>query len=96
MIIESMFYDGYEYREMVEMLKAQHDIDISFRTLKRRLKALNLRRVNIKFDPGRLRGMIAELLDGPGGSQGYRSIWHTLEQRGERLPRREVENIVRE
>ena len=96
MIIESMFYDGYEYREMVEMLKAQHDIDISLRTLKRWLKALNLRRVNIEFDHGRLKGMIAELLDGPGGSQGYRSIWHTLEQRGERVPRREVENIVRE
>lgn len=38
--------------------------------------------------------MIAEVLNGPGRVQGYRSIWHTLQQRGIRVTRREMEKII--
>ena len=40
--------------------------------------------------------MVVEILDGPGISRGYRSIWHTLQRKGVRVPRSVVEKMVRE
>ena len=82
-ILESLFYKGYEYNEIINLLKTQHNIRMSgMRTLKRRLKFYNLSRNNVEFDPGCLRNTVVEILDGPGISQGYRSIWHTLQRKG--------------
>ena len=36
-----------------------------------------------------------EILDGPGSSWGYRSVWHALQRQGTRVPRKAVEEIVR-
>ena len=37
-----------------------------------------------------------EILDGPGSSWGYRSVGHALQRQGIRVPRKAVEEIVRE
>ena len=37
-----------------------------------------------------------EIIDGPGCSVGYRSVWHALQQKEIRVPRSKVEEIVRE
>ena len=95
-ILESLFYKGYEYNEIINLLKAQHSMRMSMRTLKRRLKLYNLSRNDVEFDPGCLQNMVVEILDGPGISRGYRSIWHTLQRKGVRVPRSVVEKMVRE
>ena len=50
------------------------------------------------FDPLVLRNTIVEIIDGPGSSVGYRSasVGHALQQKGIRVPRSKVEEIVRE
>ena len=95
-ILESLFYKGYEYNEIINLLKTQHSMRMSMRTLKRRLKFYNLSRNGVEFDPGCLRNMVVEILDGPGISRGYRSISHTLQRKGVRVPRSVVEKMVRE
>lgn len=34
-----------------------------------------------------VRGCIKEIIDGPGSMGGYRTIWHTLEMEGIKVPR---------
>ena len=96
MLIESLFYEGYEYQEIIQILRTRYDIELSLSTLKRKLKDYNLSRNNVEFDPNELREIVVEHMDGRGCSQGYRSIWHTLQRKGVRVPRSAVEEIVRE
>ena len=37
-----------------------------------------------------------EIIDGPGSTIGYRSVWHALQRKGIRVPRSLVEELVRE
>ena len=50
----------------------------------------------MEFDLPALRNAIVEILDVPGCSVGYRSVWHALQRKGIRVPRSVVEEIVRE
>ena len=77
-------------------MRTQYDIELSLSTLKRKLKDYNLSRNNVEFDPNELREKVVEIIDGPECSQEYRSIWRTLQQKGVRVPRSAVEEIVRE
>ncbi len=71
-------------------------IHISFSTIKRRLKDMNLSRKNVNYDINLGRQVIQELLDGPGSGVGYRSIWHTLTLRGIIVPRIVVQQLMQE
>ena len=73
-----------------------YDIEMSLSTLKRRIKTYNLRRHLPDYDVDDLRAAIQSIVDGPGCLQGYRSIWHTLQLRGMRVPRIAVQEILRE
>ena len=42
------------------------------------------------------RTRIAKIINGPGSIRGYRTIWHTLELEGLRVPRIVVQEILRE
>ena len=95
MLLESLFYKGYEYEEILYMLRNQHNITISLSTLKRKLRQYNLHRNGVEFDLPVLRNAIVEILDGPGCSVGYRSVWHALQRKGIRVSRSVVEEIVR-
>eukprot|EP00794_Sanderia_malayensis_P002894 gene2894-3345_t len=95
-ILESLFYKGHKYQQICEMMKTDHNINLSLAQLKRKLKQYNLRRNKVEYNRQSLRNSIMEILDGPGSSWGYRSVWHALQQRGIRVPRKAVEEIVRE
>ena len=95
-LLESLFYKGHEYREILHILRSQHHINISLRTLKRRLKQYSFQRNGVQFCPGSLRDAILEIIGGPGSTIGYRSVWHALQRKGIRVPRSLVEEIVRE
>ena len=58
MLFESLFYEGYEYKEIVQILRTQHDIELNLGTLKRKLKDYNLSRNNVEFDPNELREIV--------------------------------------
>ena len=47
MLFESLFYEGYEYQEIVQILRTQHGIELSLSILKR--KDNNLSRNNAEF-----------------------------------------------
>ena len=96
MLLESLFFKGYEYQEILYMLRRHHNITISLSTNKRKLKQYKLHRNKVEFDPQVLRNAIVDIINGPGSSFGYRSVWHALQQKGIRLPRSKVEEIVLE
>ena len=97
-LLESLFYKVHDYREILHILRSQHHINISLRTLKRRLKQYSLQRNDVEccLGIGSLRDAIMKIIDGPGSTTGYRSVWHALQRKGVRVPRSFVEEIVRE
>ena len=64
--------------------------------IKRRVKRYGLRRQLPDYNIAEVRASIQSIIDGPGCLQGYRSVWHTLQLRGTRIPRIVVQEILRE
>ena len=90
------FSRGFEYKSIIHMLSKQHGIKMSERTLKNRLKEFGLRRKLALYDEAQLRRQIEQEMEGPGCMAGYRSMSHTLSMKSIRVPRRVVEEIMRE
>lgn len=42
-----------------------------------------------------VRQLISEIFNGPGTSGGYRTVWHTLEMEGLRIPRMIVQDMLK-
>jgi hypothetical protein len=95
-LIRYYFYKGFAYLDICRFLSQYHGIEMSLSTLKRRMKQLNLQRQNPEYDIDFVRNEIIALIDGPHSSRGYRSIWHSLQLSGIRVPRRVVELLLRE
>ena len=95
-LIRYYFYKGFAYLDICRFLLQYHDIEMSLSTLKRRMKQLNLKRQNPEYNVDFVRNEIITLLQGPHSSRGYRSIWHSLQLNGTRVPRRVVELLLRE
>lgn len=95
-ILTELFYGGYEYKEICEIFKTRTGVRLSLGQLKRKFKDYGLQRKNVTFDAQLLRHSIGEILDGHGSCWGYRSVWRALQSRGIRVPRKEVEIILRE
>ena len=82
------FSEGYEYEVILCFLLKYHEIEMSLRTLKERLKSLGLRRRKLLDSNNQdVRARIQEELDGPGCLSGYRSMWHTLRREGYQVSR---------
>ena len=95
-LIECYFSRGFQYKSIVDFLKNRHGIVISERTLRNRLNEYGLRRRSPSSDINDVRKAMHELLNGPGNMGGYRSMWHALRTQGLQVPRRMVEQLVRE
>ena len=95
-IITRYFRKGFEYERIVELLGKEHQIAMSIKTLKNRLREYNLKRRDLIWDEAHVRQEIAEVLNGPGCMGGYRSVWHTLRIKGIQVPRNVVQTIVKE
>ena len=76
-LVGKHFKDGYSYKEILQIL-ASHQIQISMRTLKRRIKRLGLSRRKTDFDRNALRAAISLECQGPCSLMGYRGLWHQL------------------
>lgn len=72
------------------LLKKNHQHEISYNTLLRRLKLYGMKRRNNFHDNERLERVyqrMKELVNGPSSCAGYRTMWHTLEMEGLSVPR---------
>ena len=95
-LIRYYFYKGFTYEEIRKFLSQYHNKEMSLSTLKRHIKRLGLQRRNAEYDIASVGNAIMSLLEGPDCSRGYRSIWHTLQMNGMRVPRLVVELLLRE
>lgn len=95
-IISYYFSRGYTYEVITEFLAKFHGITMCVRTLKNRLRQLQLRRRMPSFDMDVVREQIRNELSGPGCQGGYRSMWHTLRLRNIQVPRHIVAELMRE
>jgi hypothetical protein len=81
-LIKYYFYKGFEYNNIIGFLSTYHNIDMSRRTLERRLQQYGLRRKNPDYDIELVTDEVRRILDGPGCIPGYRHVWHTLKLKG--------------
>ena len=96
-IITYYFSGGFEYNEILLFLVKYHNHHISFSRLLRRLRQYGL---STQKQPSEevlkeVRKHIKEIIDGPGSMGGFRTVWHTLELEGFRVPI-VVQEIIRE
>lgn len=98
MLLKYYFTRGFSYNEIILFLAKHHNYEISYSTLLRRLKKYGLKRRNASLQQQItiVQRRIREILDGPGSRGGYRSIWHTLELEGIRVPRIIVQELLKE
>lgn len=101
-LITYYFHRGFTYDEIILFLAKRHNTEMSYSTLLRRLKVYGLNRRGFfqrdeseeTFHQAKRR--ISEMINGPQSSAGYRSIWHTLEMEGLRIPRVVVQDLLKE
>ena len=80
-LISTYFHDGFSYFEIIELLKQRHGVEISLSTLKRRLKALGLRKratAGVRSSIDDVRDAVQDKLVGSGSRIGYRRIHKSL------------------
>ena len=87
-LIRFYVFRGFEYNEIRLFLFKTHGI------LKQRIKPYCLRRRRPDYDIDD--ESILSIINGLGCLQGYRSVWHTLQLRGKRVPRIVVQELLRE
>ena len=98
-VITHYFHRGYPYDAIVGLLEKREGLQMCVRTLKRRLRSLELKRMGNAevIDDSELRTIIREEMRGPGSLSGYRSIWHALRLRHHiHVPRKAVAKIMKE
>ena len=95
-LITRYFNQGFEYREICALLSRRHGVNMSERTLRRRLALLGLTRCNRQYNMDVVRNTLLSLRDGPESSRGYHAMWHHLQMKGVHVPRTVVENLMRE
>ena len=77
-LLEEYFHQGYPNQAIVDLLEKLHGVRMHVRTLKRRLKALGLRRKEGDCDEDLLRNLIKQEMQGTDSLDGYRYVWHSL------------------
>lgn len=97
--IEHYFHKGLNNNEIILMLEKYHGIEISTRTLRRRLQDYGLKH-HQRLDDHDLEYVKTvierEIANGPDSLNGYRTMWHILRLRYHiYVPRRIVESILR-
>jgi hypothetical protein len=101
-VLKYYFFRGFTYEEILLFLAKRHHCTISYSTLLRRLKKYGLMRRGVTNKDSfentflQVQRRIAELINGPGSSMGYRAIWHALELEGIRVPRVIVQDLLKE
>ena len=80
------FHQAFSHVTIVKFLAAYHNLEISLRALKKRLRKLGLTRRN-NTNPDAIREMVTILSQETKGPVGYRYLWHQLKFQGINVPR---------
>ena len=95
-IIEKYFNDGYDYNMINTILAKRHRINMSLRTLKRRLQVYGLKR-NQNVSNEALKEIMRREVQGSSSRLGYRVTWNLLRvSYGIRTPRNVVVRMLKE
>ena len=97
-IIWNYFQVGYRYEVIVMFFRLYRNINISKRTLKRRLNYYGFRRRGFFYVTiSELKNVIESEIQGPASMRGYRGLWHSLKAiYGIIVQRDVVMNILKE
>ena len=95
-LIKYYFTRGFQYDAIVDFLSKRHGVHMSERTLRSRLRSYGLKRRQPDYNIDEIRELIQEKLRGPACMGGYRLIWHALRISGYQVPRRVVEQLMKE
>ena len=95
-LIKYYFYKAFQYNTILAFLSMYHNIELTKRTLERRLQQHRLWRKEPEYDIAVITEQVWQILDGPGCISGYRHLWHTLQLKGYQVPRIVVELLLRE
>ncbi|KAG5278045.1 hypothetical protein AALO_G00094580 [Alosa alosa] len=96
-LIFKYFAEGHSYKVIMDLLATKHNISLSLRTLKRKLKNAGLSKRRNYTPVATIRAAIAEELKGSGQLLGYRSMCQTLRQKYSFVVRRDdVMHLLRE
>ena len=96
-VITYYFKQNFTYKVIVMFLRVYHDINVSVRTLKRRLSDYGLKRRGNVVTDDTLKHLIEQEIQGPSSMKGYRCMWNTLRCRyGIITPRDRVMKLLRE
>ena len=77
-LIRKYFKYGYNYQTVCLFLEKFHGIEISLRTLKRRLAQYVLKKASNDISDETLPSIIEREVKGPSSLKGYRNIWNKL------------------
>ena len=77
-LISYYYRKGYKYKTIALFLKLRHNIEISIRTLKRRLQNFGLQRTACNVTEESLRQIISKEIEGSASTKGYRALWSSL------------------
>ncbi|CAB3978133.1 RNA-directed DNA polymerase from mobile element jockey [Paramuricea clavata] len=101
-VLKYYFFRGFTYEEILLFLAKRHHCTISYSTLLRRLKKYCLMRRGVTNKDSfentflQVQRHIAELINRPSSSMGYRTLWHALELEGICVPRVIVQDLLKE
>ena len=97
-IIWNYFQAGYHYEVIVMFLRLYHNINISKRTLERKLSYYGFQRrefSNVTINE--LKNVIESEIQGPASMRGYRGLWHSLKTNYGIIVQRDiVMNVLKE
>ena len=97
-VITSLYNQGLEYKEILCMISQIHGVKMGRTSLYYHLKRLGLSRRfrDNSNDLDTVKLKINSIISGPGSLAGYRSVWHTLQIQGIRVPQKFVREVIKE
>ena len=89
------FNTGLQYKTIVDLLAQYHNVNLSLRTLKRRIAEYGLKKKGNDCLE-HVRSLIGREINGPSSQLGYRGMWHLLRTMyGISIPRDDVASILK-
>ena len=90
-VITHLFRCGYQYIDILELLRCYYGISISIRTFHRLLQEYGLKRKSIDLSTNEVIEMVYKEIQEFGENRGYRSVYQHLIEKGIQIPA----NVVR-
>jgi len=95
-LITQLFQNGYQYKEILEILRTKYGIEMSIRTLHRSMRSYGLKRNGVQHSSVELITNIESEIQESGENRGYRSIYQHLIEKGIQISQHTVRKVMKE